>query len=126
MKIAASILIGVVLFGLIGGLISGVFVIVQWEDSSLGVRIMYGSILIAFILLTFAEMGINLAEIRNAIDLHIKKKIPGRDNPSARQEDKPVITEADKDWECSECGAPLSAAVDICPKCGADVSEIEE
>ena len=32
----------------------------------------------------------------------------------------------DEEWECSECGTTISADAVVCPKCGADVSEIEE
>ena len=29
------------------------------------------------------------------------------------------------EWECSECGATIPIEATICPKCGADVSEID-
>ena len=32
--------------------------------------------------------------------------------------------EIEEEWECSECGATVSADATTCPKCGADVSEI--
>ena len=33
--------------------------------------------------------------------------------------------EIEGEWECSECGATVSANATACPKCGADVSEID-
>ncbi len=29
------------------------------------------------------------------------------------------------DYECGKCGEPVSVSTKVCPKCGADVSEIE-
>ena len=31
----------------------------------------------------------------------------------------------EEEWECSECGATVSANAIACPKCGADISEID-
>ncbi len=34
--------------------------------------------------------------------------------------------DSEEEWECSECGAVVAKDATVCPKCGADVSEIEE
>ncbi len=39
---------------------------------------------------------------------------------------KPKTSGNDEEWVCSECDAVVTADATVCPKCGADVSDIEE
>ena len=36
------------------------------------------------------------------------------------------LADKEEEWECSECGAVVAKDAVVCPKCGADVSEVEE
>ena len=40
--------------------------------------------------------------------------------------EKALVIDTEEEWECSECGATVSTDATVCPKCGADVSKVEE
>lgn len=121
MKTAATILRVVGIVYLVLGIIIGIFLIGNINLAT-GFSVIAGSVIGAFLLITFAELAINIAAIRNAIGLYVESKIPEKFRSSLKTRGQYSSRE---EWECSECGTTVSAAAKICPKCGADLSEIE-
>jgi rubrerythrin len=57
-------------------------------------------------------------ELIAELDINFAAMAPGRNKGDKNTEEK--------EWECTDCGATVSPDATVCPKCGADVSEIED
>jgi len=126
MKTSAHILIFVALVNLIGGIFFGMYVISESNQPWFGGVIIFSSIMFNFGLLALAEIGINIAAIRNVIELHAKTKGIDVSKPTLLNDEQLKDKNSSDDWECSKCGASISDDAIVCPGCGADVSEIED
>ena len=85
MKIAASILIVVAILNLIGGVIFGITIISKYNQSTTGGMIIFASIMFNFGLLALAEIGINVAALRNIAETKEKDKEPKIKKPVVSQ-----------------------------------------
>lgn len=120
-KTAASILRIVGVIYLVLGIIAGIVIMITRAPSA-GFPLVLGSIVGALLLITFAELAINVAGMRNSVAHYVEAKCPQRLSKRGAGGEGNFPGE---EWECSECGATVSAAARICPQCGADISEIE-
>ena len=85
MKIAASVLIVVAILNLIGGVFFGFIIISEYNQSETGWMIIFASIMFNFGLLALAEIGINVATLRNIAEEKEKQTKPKMEKPTASQ-----------------------------------------
>ncbi len=85
MKIAASVLIVVAILNLIGGVVYGITILGERGQSATGIMIIFASVMFNFGLLALAEIGINVAALRDIAEDHEKQMILNLTKPIGSQ-----------------------------------------